>query len=74
MYIVKDLLTSDDKSKQIKDSSKLPEYLYRLYATNRNYDMPRNKDVRSDDLVTDLVMSKDEVFKRIFVGPYISEA
>jgi hypothetical protein len=51
---------------------KLPKYLKRLYIANRHYENREDYN-RSNDLVTNLLLSEDYVFHRIFVGPYILE-
>ena len=51
---------------------KLLEYLKRLHTANRHYENSEDYD-GSDDLITDLLLSEGYVFRRIFVGPYISE-
>ena len=59
-------------SQQTEDFLKIPEYLKRLHTANRHHENGEDYN-SSDDLVTDLLLTDGHVFRRIFIGPYISE-
>jgi len=67
LYKVKKLLTDDDNLQQIEDFTKLPIWLERLRKENHNED-------ETCDLQTDLLLTEDHVFRRVFVGPHTARA
>ena len=67
LYKVKKLLTDDDNLQQIEDFAKLPIWLERLRKENHNED-------ETCDLQTDLLLTEDHVFRRVFVGPHTARA
>jgi hypothetical protein len=65
LYKVKKCLMDDDNLQQIEDFVKLPIWLKRLRKENYNED-------KTCDLQTDLLLTKDYIFRRVFVGPHIA--
>ena len=72
LYRLKRLLTEDSKTQQINDFPKLPIYLYRLQEANRH--RGQGPDEEAYDLKTELLLSADNVFRRVFVGPHTSRS
>ncbi len=70
LYKVRRLLTEDSTNQQISDFPKLPIYLQRLHEANRH----EGQEPYNDELVTDLLLTEAEVFRRVFIGPHTSRS